>query len=111
MHASFRLQPPLTQRTTHSVRLPTASSSQQQPYVPPSYAPGRTELAHLSQFSALVADTVVPERVRELHGLPTAAVVSHGSVMRALATPSREARASMRCVAQQERQRKIARQC
>ena len=65
--------------------------------MPPSLAPGRTELAHLSQFSALVADTVVPERVRELHGLPTAAVVSHSSMMRALATPSREARALRAC--------------
>jgi hypothetical protein len=91
-------QPSLTQHVKSTATLSSAANgaAPKQPYVPPSLAPGRTELTHLSQFSALVADTIVPERVRELHGLPTAAVVSHGSMMRALATPSREARAQLR---------------
>jgi hypothetical protein len=65
--------------------------------VPPSSAPAQSELAQLSSWSLLVADTVVPERVRELHGVATAAVVSHGSMLRALATPSREARSAAAC--------------
>jgi transaldolase len=63
--------------------------------VPPSSAPAETELQRLSSFSAIVADTVVPERVREVRAAATAAVVSHGSLLRSLATPSREFEAAL----------------
>ena len=46
----------------------------------------------VARFSTVVADTLVPEAVRALQGagVATAAVVSHGSLLRATATPSRE---------------------
>ena len=65
--------------------------------MPPSFAPGETELARVARFSTVVADTLVPEAVRALAGagVATAAVVSHGSLLRATAAPSREFEAAL----------------
>jgi len=67
-------------------------------YQPPSFTGAQTELSQLTSWSGLVADSSTPEQLRRLGTmgvLASAASLSHGSLLRATAQPSREVEAAL----------------